>query len=150
MIDDVVTPYTYGDDRLEELFLVAAKFVNAEADFVNDYVVDIDSLTLTPDPTNTNTLDDDFLALTCLKAVCLLARAELKKSAGQAIDIKDGPTSVSMKGVPSAKKEVMKGVCDEYERAMFDYRAGDRAVGKIIVGPYRYGLNTYDGRSIIS
>ena len=43
--------YTFVDDRLEESILVSAQLVLHEIDFEKTYTVDVDSSTLSPDPT---------------------------------------------------------------------------------------------------
>ena len=55
--------YTFTDSRIEESILVSSQLVLHEVDFESSYTVDVDSLTLTPDPTaNTGSdgKDDGF------------------------------------------------------------------------------------------
>ena len=59
MINDVdPTNYKYSVSRLETTILVAAQLVSEDMDFDNDYVVNVEQSTLTPDPTDTDTKDN--------------------------------------------------------------------------------------------
>ena len=59
---------SYADDRLEETILVSAQLVLHEIDFDNTYTVDVDGLSLSPDPTGLANKDNAFINLICLKS----------------------------------------------------------------------------------
>ena len=52
--------YTFTDDRLEESVLVSAQLASLEIDFESTYTIDVDSLTLSPDPTTSSDKDDSL------------------------------------------------------------------------------------------
>ena len=45
------TSYTFTDSRLEEAVLVSAQLSALEIDFENTYTIDVDAVSLSPDPT---------------------------------------------------------------------------------------------------
>ena len=69
--------YTFTDSRLEEAVLVSAQLASLEIDFDNTYAIDVDSVSLSPDPTSGNK-DDSFINLVCLKTAQMLLGSELK------------------------------------------------------------------------
>ncbi len=70
--------YTFQDDRVEESVLVSAQLAALEIDFESTYTIDVDSLTLTPDPTTSSNKDDSFINLVSLKTAQMLLGSELK------------------------------------------------------------------------
>ena len=87
------TNYSFTDDRLEELILVASQLVLTTLDFTNEYTVDVDALTLNPDPT-TGTKDDSFINLVSLKAACVVLGSEVRSNALNSISLRDGPSAI--------------------------------------------------------
>ena len=68
--------YTFVDSRLEEAVLVSAQLSLLEIDFEKTYTIDVDSVSLSPDPTNASDKDDSFINIVCLRTarmlICLL------------------------------------------------------------------------------
>ena len=66
LINDIdSTSYTFSTDRVETTILVAAQLLIMNVDFNNDYDINVEAVTLSPDPTDTDTKDDPFIALAC-------------------------------------------------------------------------------------
>ena len=147
VIDDTDTESpTYSDDRLRELILTAATLLRLDIKTPVNYRVDIDSQILSPDPTKEATRDDSYVALLVLKSACILAKAEAKTSAGQGIAIKDGSSSIDLKGVAGGKQQTAKTFCEEYQDAKFQYQSGANVSIRAILSPYRvYGAYTTYG-----
>lgn len=143
LINDLSSAPTYTDQRLEELLLVAAQYVNQEIDFAQSYVVDADELTLTPDPTLRSSRDEPFINLTCLKAACILDVAETRTATGQSIAIKDGSSSIDLRGNAASKLALLKaGWCAQYQMAKEEFLEGNRqSVGAIILTPFKIYSN---------
>lgn len=142
MINDLSDTPTYTDNRLSTLFLVSAQMTQSEIGFSTTYSIDIPGTGLSPDPTEPDSRNDAFINLTCLKAACILGRGEAKIAAGQAIEIKDGSSSISLKGVGSSKLLVSNNYCKDYEDAKFDYlvtggNLDGNVPGEFIVGPFK-------------
>lgn len=107
---------TYSDSRLQTALVVSAKYVNPL--FENYYTIEIASTGISPEPSQA------FMNLTVLKTACLLSTGEAKISAGQGIAIKDGSSSLDLKGVSSSKSDMMKSYCQMYEDAKNEYLSG--------------------------
>ncbi len=136
---DTVSP-KYTDAGLKALVLSAAQFVTFDVALSQDYIPDVVSLSLTPDPTSRATStsrDNAFINLTVLKACWMIANGELIKYASQAIAIRDGTSMVDLKRDLRALADLLK----QYENAYFEYK--DRYVrdnlntGQIITTPIR-------------
>ena len=139
LINDLSSTPTYDDARLQEAILVNAQLTQQDIDFPQDYTIDVDELVLSPDPTDrTNgTRDDAFINLVCLKTACMVDQSELRTAAGQSIAIKDGDSSIDLRGNLQGRAEVIKmGMCAAYEKAKVDYECGNRIVGIGITTPH--------------
>ena len=76
---------------------------------------------VTPDPTDTDTKDDPFIALACLRAACIVIGSEIRKESGNAISIKDGPSAIDLRGVTSTLTVLYQDLCKKYEIPSADY-----------------------------
>jgi len=143
--------YTYTDDRLQTMLLVAARLMLINVDFANVYTIDVTANGLTPDPTDPNYQDDAFVVLTCLRAACIILGNEIKAESGNAISIKDGPSAIDLRGVTVTLTTLYKDLSSRYEELLLEYRAGNSVAGEAILGPYSPGgfmihRNAGDGR----
>ena len=132
------TNYTFTDDRLEESVLVAAQLASLEIDFDNTYTIDVDSVSLTPDPTSSGGKDDSFINLVCLKTARLLIGSELKTHSLNAISLRDGPSALDLRGIVSGLKILFDDITKRYEEAVTQYKLNG-VVGQAILGPYSPG-----------
>lgn len=133
------TNYKYSTKRIESSVLVAAYMVSIEGEFKNAYEINVEQCELVPDPTETDTKDRDFVILTCLKTACIIIGSEIRVEASNAISIKDGPSAIDLRGVASTLTVLYKDLCEKYDAAMLDYRAGNSIAGNAILGPYSPG-----------
>ena len=136
---------TYSDDRLQELLLVAAQLVQGTVTFSQTYITDVDEVLLSPDPTVRDQRDDAFINLTLLKAACVLDQADARRYAGQAIEIADYSSRISIRGIASAKLALLdKGWCKAFDEAKFEFESGNvGSAGAAILGPYRTAYSSY-------
>ena len=139
--------YTFTDDRLEESVLVAAQLLLKEVDFDNTYTIDTDALDMSPDPTTLATKDDAFINLTCLKATCIILGSEVRTNALNAIVVKDGPSSIDMRGIAAGLHMLYKDMCDKYEHYIMQWKAGNSIAGQAILSPYSPGSDGASGSS---
>ena len=109
--------YTFTDDRLEESVLVAA-------------------LDMSPDPTTLTTKDDAFINLASLKAACIILGSEVRTNALNAIVVKDGPSSIDMRGITSGLHVIYKDMCNKYDHYIMQWKAGNSIAGQAILSPY--------------
>ena len=129
--------YTFTDSRLEEAVIVSAQLASLEIDFDNTYAIDVDSVSLSPDPTSGNK-DDSFINLVCLKTAQMLLGSELKTHSLNAISLKDGPSALDLRGIVSGLKILFDDINKKYEEATTQYKLNG-VVGQAILGPYSPG-----------
>jgi len=149
MINDLDSDsYTYTNTRLEKAILVSVQLTLMNVDFVNTYLVNTEACTLSPDPTETATLDNAFIALICLRTACLILGGEIRSESGNAISIKDGPSAIDLKGVTQTLTMLYKDLCQKYETLLLEYRAGNSVAGVAILGPYSPGSDAVSNNLI--
>lgn len=140
LINDLAVNPQYSDDKLARLVAVAAFQVKNEVEFDTDYAVNVGELTITPDPVTNNGRDDSFINLVCLKAACIFDRGSAIVSAKNALAIREGFSSVDLKGVAAAQLALLRagGYCEYYDKAKLEYEMGNRTTaGAAIFGPIR-------------
>ena len=142
LIDDVDPDnYKFSDHRIETSILVAAQLCQMNIDFSNSYTINVESCTLSPDPTSTASQDDAFITLICLRTACIIIGSEIRSESGNAISIKDGPSAIDLRGVTQTLAVLYKDLCDKYEHLSLEYRAGNSVAGQSILGPYSPGAD---------
>lgn len=129
---------SYTDDRLEETILVAAQLLIDNIDFDNTYTVDVDSLVLSPDPTELEIKDNFFINVTAMKAACIILGSEAKTLAAQSARIKDGPASIDISSAYQSIHQLYKELCDKLDKMIIDYKAGNSVAGQSVLTPYTY------------
>jgi hypothetical protein len=129
--------YKYTDSRLQQAATVSAQLVLSKNEFSENYVIDIPNSTISPDPVEKS--DNDFITLLCLKTACVILGSEIKAESGNSIAIKDGPSSIDLRGVSSTLNILLQEYCSKYEEASLDYTAGKSLGGQAILGPYSPG-----------
>lgn len=127
---------TYSDSRLEETLLVAAQLQYASIDFSNTYTIDVDTLVLSPDPTELTTKDDWFINIVCVRAACIVLGSEAKTLAAQSYKIKDGPSSIETGESYKNTQLMYKDMCDKLAYMIMDYKAGNSVAGHAVLTPY--------------
>jgi len=126
---------TYSDSRLEETILVAAQLQYASIDFSQTYSIDVDELSLSPDPTE-STRDDWFINIVCVKAACIILGSEAKTLAAQSYMIKDGPSSIDIGAAYKNTHQLYKELADKLDNMILQYKAGNGSAGQAILTPY--------------
>lgn len=104
----------YTDLHIQQLILVAAQLVQHEIEFDKTYTVDVDSLSLSPDPT-TGTKDNGFINLISLKSACMILKGDAKVAASDAFKITDGPSTIDGSASYKAKQELAEKCEKHYE-----------------------------------
>ncbi len=148
LINDVDSSnYTFSDDRLEEVVLVASQLVLREIDFDNSFTVDVDASTLSPDPTELETKDDNFINLVCLKTVCVILGSEVRSNSLNAIVLRDGPSSIDLRSITSNVYLLYKDFCEKYDHYVLQFKAGSSVAGQAVLSPYApasYNISTFN------
>jgi hypothetical protein len=134
LINDAVPTYTYADSRLESIILAAAYMVVIDLDLKSTYAVSMSDETLEPDPTEAN--DVSFINLMALKAAFLVLSNEAKLAGKKAIQISDGPSSVSLGNRYTSAVEAAKDMDGKYAKTKLEYLAGNSKAGQAIMTPF--------------
>ena len=131
--------YVFSNDRVEETILVASQLVLHEMDFENTYSVDVDSSSLSPDPTSSSNKDDAFISLVCLKSAYILLGSEIKTHSLNSISLKDGPSSLDLRGIVQGLNILFSDVVKRYDQAKLQYQLGGSIAGQAVLSPYSPG-----------
>jgi len=129
--------YTFTHERVEESILVCAQLTAYEIDFEKSYTIDVDSSSLTPDPT-TGDKDESFITLVCLKTAHMLLSSEVKTHSLNAISLRDGPSALDLRGIVTGLKILFDDITKRYEEAVLQYKLSG-VVGEAVLGPYSPG-----------
>jgi hypothetical protein len=136
LVNDVnSSDYTYTNGRIKQTIVVAAQLVLNEIDFDKTYTVTVSTSGITPDPTAA-TKDDAFINLVSLKSACLIASSELRTKSLDAVRVSDGSSSIDAGGVLRGFEALSKSMCQRYEDAKIQYKAGNSVAGKAVLTPY--------------
>lgn len=129
---------SYTDSRIETVILVATQLLSTQVDFGNSYTIDVDLLSLTPDPTTVEPKDNDFINLVCLQAALIILRSEAKTLAAQSYRITDGPSSIDISAAYKGLQEQVKEMQDLLDWAIAGYTTGalNALGGQAILTPY--------------
>jgi len=111
---------SFTDARLQTILSVGATYVNAEISWVTTYTINIDTPSISPDPTLTATLNQDFSNFIVLKANF----GELRLAAIKAgIEAQCGPAILKTgKHSEGFKQLIAVGPCKMYEELSTQYR----------------------------
>ena len=142
LINDLDSNPTNSDENLVRLLAVAAMQVQSAVDFDTIYSITVGDPSITPDP-STGNRDDDFMTLVCMKAACMIARAEQKDKARMGMMIKDGPANIDGRNVGSLTAKWADNICQDYSKAELQFRLGNRIAGQAIISPYRFEGSRY-------
>lgn len=132
LIGDVADVPTYSDDRLEQAIVSSAFLLLRQISFDEDYVVEVQCRTITPDPSS----DYDFLALVVLRTAVLILSSELKTSSLSSIKVVDGPSSVDMTSLSKTAKDLLAQASKQFEEAKLAHQIGNGGYGEAILSPY--------------
>jgi hypothetical protein len=143
LIDDLdAAKYKYSPTRVETAILVSAQLTTMNVDFNNSYTINVESCSLSPDPTDTGTKDNPFINLVSLRTACIILGGEIRSESGNAISIKDGPSAIDLRGVSQVLATLYKDLSDRYDHTLLEYRAGNSIAGHAILGPYSPGSDS--------
>ena len=129
--------YTYTDERIEQIIVVAAQLVQQQLDFDVDYTINIDTPDISPDPTVTATKDDAFTNFSVLKAACIADQGTFRtKALSEGIKAVCGPVALTVAGNLKGFQTLLdKGPCAAYEELKNDYVFGQPHI-KAIFSPF--------------
>lgn len=134
LIDDDTSPYTYHDDKLDQLLVNAAYYVNMEVDFNQTYVIDVVQKKITPDPVAAK--DEGFVTLVPLKAAVMVYTNVAKLASSKGFRVKDGPSEIDYRDAASGTRSMLNKAERAYEDAKVAYKTGKGMRGHAIVTPF--------------
>ena len=120
LINDPAPPdasNVYSDTKIDDLISVAAKYVVIDLNLDQEYKIDVTTNVITPDPTDTNSRDEDFISFVALRASCFLDQSTYRtKAATEGIRAGLGPAQLNVSGNLSGYKNIIDiGPCGVYE-----------------------------------
>lgn len=146
LINDLSDAPTYTDERLLQLIVVAAKYVEFDVVLDNTYTVNVVTPSITPDPSAAD--DSIFISLVSLKAACLVDQSTLRtKAAMEGIRAALGPASLSVGGSMAGIKMILEqGPCAAYDELTSHWDVKEATAVRAVLSPF-VG-NNFDPRSI--
>jgi hypothetical protein len=149
LIADLADPPTYSDTRLQQLILLGARYVQQDVSFSTTYSVNIDSLTLSPDPTDSQSLNDVFTNLVVLKAACIADESTFRtKAVNEGIRTALASADLSVQGNLRGYQILLEeGPCSLYSRMRMEYQIGNTQLVRAVLGPF-VG-NNFDPRYLL-
>lgn len=136
LINDLQQPYAYSNSRLEQVIVVAAKYVQFDVVLDHTYTINIEDPNITPDPTE----DDDsiFISLVSLKAACIIDQSNFRTKASlEGIRAALGPASISTNGSIAGWKNILEhGPCALYADLTEHWDIKDASAIAAILTPF--------------
>lgn len=138
LIDDLTSPYSYSDARIQQLLVVAAQYVQQEIDLVNTYTITIDTPTIVPDPTVTATLDNEFTNFIVLKAACLVDQGKLRTGVSTSgLEARLGPAILKTANrIYGFQTLIQEGPCAAYQELKKTYGFSRSNLCEAILSPF--------------
>lgn len=151
LINDLQDPVTYTDERIQQLAVVASQYVLNDLNLSVTYVVDIINQTITPDPSDPESRDTDFIGFIALKSACILDQSTFRtKAALEGIKTALGSANLSISGNLAGYKMILdqdQGPCKLYEQLTLDYNIGNATAVSAVLSPF-VG-NNFDPRYLL-
>lgn len=126
---------TYTDARIKQSIVIAAQLSSLDVTFDKTYTIDIDAVTITPDPFD-ETQDSGFINLTALRSALLIFSNEAKLASTLGIKVSDGPSTIDVSGRLSSAMRLLDSARAAYEKAKVDYVIGNARGFQAITTPY--------------
>lgn len=144
-IGDFSATSKYSDEQLLPVILTACQAVIFKLQTpLYSYVVDIENLALSPDPTDAATPDNAFIYITTLKASSMLLRAEVRQYGQQAIAIRDGTSAIDLKRDLKALSALADSYTTEADTAILTFLRNNSLSARAVVSPYKTLLGRLD------
>lgn len=136
-LDDLdASSYKYSDEKLKKYILLSLELMQLEFRFrCTYYSVDIINETISPDPTDEDTRDNDCIGLIVLKVGALLSKTEARVSGGMGSSYKivDEGGSFERKNDVQSMLELSAGYGSEYDLAKLMYMRGGGLWGHAVL-----------------
>jgi hypothetical protein len=145
-IDDLETPYEYSDSRIQQVIVVAGRYVQTDIVLENNYTFDVINSNIVPDPVDIK--DEVFNTLVPLKAACIIDQGTFRtKAALEGIKTVLGPASLSIDGNIGGWKSIIEhGACALYKELTDNWDIRKFNDFRAILSPFV--SNTFDPRNL--
>ena len=146
LINDLDQPYEYSDERMQQVIVVAAKYVQFNVNLDYSYNVNVITPSITPDPTLGH--DEIFLSLVGLKAACIFDQGTFRtKAALEGINTRLGPAALSFGGSIAGYRDIIDhGACGLYDELTSHWDVRNASAFAAILSPFV--SNKFDPRYI--
>lgn len=154
VINDVDTPQTYTDNRLQLALLVGAQFVTAEVNLSQKYQLDFIQVSINPDPTSQSAPDEWMMNLMVMRSSIMMLSNNLKVAANSAWVIKDTDMTADLRKVADVNKQLLDEIKGMYDHAKAEYMVGVNPQVSAVLTPFNvlaggfrgpiYGYGTRD------
>ena len=136
LLNDVTSPHTMTDQRLEQLCAVSAHIVVSELYTNFDYKINIAARTISPDPYTSE--DTAFMNLMSLKAACISDISSFRTEVARAgIKAKLGPAVLeTVERLPGFRTLLAKGPCALYDELKQQIAFGNADLCKVVLSPF--------------
>ncbi len=135
LINDTEEPQIYTDARLEQIVVYAATLVQLEIDLNTTYIIDIETVTISPDPIQNS--DNAFCTLVALKAACITDQGTYRNAALiGGIKANCGPSMINTNKYMAGFRDLVSFNCEAYERQKASYQIGNQKGGQSVLSPF--------------
>jgi len=136
LVNDLNSPYDFSDDRLEQILVVAGKYVQFDVNLDHLYNIDVVEKTIAPDPTIDN--DSIFISLTCLKAACIVDQGTFRtKAALEGIRTALGSANLSFGGSLTGWQAIIDhGACALYDELTSHWDVKNATAWSAVLSPF--------------
>jgi hypothetical protein len=136
LINDLNEPYEFSDDRMAQVIVVAAKYVQFDVNLDYVYSMDVVYPNITPDPTTNN--DEIFLSLVGLKAACIFDQGTFRtKAALEGIRAALGSANLSIGGTTSGWQAIIDhGACAMYDELTSHWDVKNASAIAAVLSPF--------------
>jgi len=136
LINDLDCPYEFSDERMQQVIVVAAKYVQFDVNLEHLYQVNVINPNITPDPTNDD--DEIFLSLVGLKAACIFDQGTFRtKSALEGINTRLGAASLSFGGSIAGYRDIIEhGACGLYDELTSHWDVRNASAWAAVLSPF--------------
>lgn len=134
LINDIDS-VAYTDARLKQSIVISAQLSSFDVSFDKTYTIDIDAVTITPDPFD-GTQDSGFINLIALRSALLIFSNEAKLASSLGLRVTDGPSTIDISGRLSSALRLLDSARGAYEKAKVDYVIGNARGFQAITTPY--------------
>lgn len=127
LINDWDSPQTYDENRLRMALLVGAQFVNNEFSMQHNYVINFNTMSISPDPVpndDTTGADGWMLNLSSLKTSIMMLRNDLKIASLSAWSIRDSDVNIDLRNMAQFKKTLLDDLLKMWEIDRAQYAVG--------------------------